>query len=127
MSCCHPSHKLPSFPLLCNHWFSPSSPPAPAVSSFKCQLVWGTNKLEMPLAMYPGQGRFIRFLYLPAFTDIRSTIQGVAGSVVEVPAGSKRYYNVIDVDDTAKGFPNEFRVATISPTTAYGNWLIPMP
>jgi hypothetical protein len=32
-----------------------------------------------------------------------------------VPAGSKRIYQVTSVDDAAKGFPNEFRVAQVVP------------
>ena len=57
------------------------------------------------------------FLLLPALTDVRYT--GVGGTsdsfydIVEVPAGSARWYWVLSVDDAGKGFANEHRVAEL--------------
>jgi hypothetical protein len=51
---------------------------------------------------------------LPAGTDIRD--EGVDPGVadcVEVPAGSGRFYLVDYVDDVAKDFPNEYRIAVL--------------
>jgi hypothetical protein len=50
-------------------------------------------------------------LLLPALVDIRAHWNGLTADAVEVPAGSKRFYSVFHVDDTAKGFANEYRLA----------------
>lgn len=52
-------------------------------------------------------------LLLPALTDVRDASTGQQGDIVEVPQGSGRWYQVLGVDDVAKGFPNEYRMATI--------------
>jgi hypothetical protein len=57
------------------------------------------------------------WLLLPPLTDIRDGIKNVPltphGDYVEVPAGSGRYYAVLEVDDIGKGFANEHRCAVI--------------
>lgn len=64
------------------------------------------------------------FLLLPKGTDIRSTVCGVAPDVVEVPAGTGRYYSVEMVDDVARGFANEYRFAMV---LQLKNWPAPIP
>ena len=65
------------------------------------------------------------YLLLPAGTDIRGGPQvDPAQDLVEVPAGSGRYYVVEYVDDVAKGFPNEHRFAVIF---AANPWPEPIP
>jgi hypothetical protein len=66
------------------------------------------------------------FLLLPPGTDIRSGVLGTADDV-EVPAGSGRFYEVEFVDDVGKGFANEYRVALLIQTTAWGAWPLPYP
>jgi hypothetical protein len=119
MSCCHPAHKPPAFPLAVNIWRGVHSYlAAPDVVT--------VGQLHVPTSnvVYPGSGGIqevitIRLLYLPKGTDIRYAF-GVApllavADTVEVPAGSQRYYRTSDVEDVGKGFPNEFRVAVIFP------------
>lgn len=56
------------------------------------------------------------FLCLPKLTDVRPSSgfgQIIGSDVAEVPTGSGRFYDVISVDDVARGFPNEYRVATL--------------
>jgi len=68
-------------------------------------------------------------ILLPPLTDIRDSFSTAAGSsrpIVEVPAGSKRYYGVTFVDDIGKGFPNEHRFACIIKLNAYA-WPEPYP
>lgn len=63
------------------------------------------------------------YLLCPAGTDLRDLECGTAlNDVVEVPQGSGRWYAVLGVDDVAKGFPNEFRVATIAKCGGFGPW-----
>jgi hypothetical protein len=52
-------------------------------------------------------------LLLPAFTDIRAAWNAQLEDLVEVPAGTKRFYRVVQVDDIGKGFANEHRIAWI--------------
>lgn len=64
------------------------------------------------------------YLLLPAGTDIRSSINATDPDVVEVPAGSGRFYLVAFVDDLGKGFANEHRFAVLLQT---GTWPAPIP
>lgn len=52
-------------------------------------------------------------LLLPAGTDIRDASCNNLPDVVEVPAGSGRWYQVGQVDDIGKGFANEHRYANV--------------
>lgn len=55
------------------------------------------------------------YLLLPALTDIRDAACASGYTdIVEVPDGSGRWYSVEYVDDVAKGFTNEYRVAVLS-------------
>ena len=52
-------------------------------------------------------------LCLPKGTDIRGHTRPIGQDFVEVPAGTGRYYCAIRVEDVAKGFTNEYRLAII--------------
>jgi hypothetical protein len=52
-------------------------------------------------------------LLLPSGTDVRDASTGRQPDFIECPAGSGRFYQIGSVEDTGKGFPNEYRVATI--------------
>lgn len=69
-------------------------------------------------------------LLLPAGTDIRTDVTGLAqDDIVEVPTGSGRFYVAIWVDDVAKGFSNEYRIAILNQnhTIARPPWPAPIP
>jgi len=74
-------------------------------------------------------------LLLPPGTDIRDPSCGGQADLVEVPAGSRRFYIVTCVDDIGKGFANEHRAATLFKTWGFsGNgsgltdpWPTPIP
>lgn len=59
-------------------------------------------------------------LLLPAGTAISPGYNGNARDIVEVPAGSLRVYHVMAVDDSAKGFGNEYRIAFLEYSTSGG-------
>jgi hypothetical protein len=65
-------------------------------------------------------------LLLPPLSDVRGP-QDSSGftDVVEVPAGSGRYYGVAAVDDIGKGYSNEHRTASLYALP--GTWLAPYP
>jgi len=52
-------------------------------------------------------------LLCPKRTDIRAKWNAIAEDVVEVPFGSQRFYQVGFVDDVARNFANEYRIALI--------------
>lgn len=105
---------LPTFNLTCNIWHnhdqSTGAPAgAPDVVS-NCNLQYG-RKINLGYAF---EGLY---LLLPAGTDVRDWSQDVTSAwiydVVEVPAGSGRWYQGQYWEDVAKGFDNEYRVLVL--------------
>lgn len=66
-----------------------------------------------PFTLVTIGGGHVMELLLPPLTDIRATWNSVAADLVEVPAGSKRFYHVAWVDDIGKGFANEHRMGIL--------------
>jgi hypothetical protein len=120
------SFTLPTFNLMCNVWSSPNYPPAAPRLVVACNLAY-SKRVHQDLAF----GGFVPMqLLLPARTDVRSDVQvGISiADAVEVPAGSGRYYIIINVDDIGRGFANEHRCAVIRQSVVVnGPWAIPMP
>ena len=120
------SFKVPTFNLDVNVWHEGTNPhtdPPSFVTIGQLHFpeqnpfAWGRGS--------PAPYIFVRYLRLPAATDVRFD-PGWDGPIdtVEVPAGSGRFYLVLDVDDVAKGFDNEYRVALIIPSLS---WPFPTP
>jgi hypothetical protein len=106
----------PNFNLTCRIWRVGGvggAYAAPDVTS-PCALSPGRRVL-LAQDPNPGAGSSVGVmeLLLPKLTDIRATWNAVAADVVEVPAGSKRFYTTFHVDDTGKGYLNEYRLALI--------------
>jgi hypothetical protein len=117
---------LPTFNLVCNVWRggNPTSNP-PDVVSF-CNLT-PNRRVYFPMIEPAIDARFpVMFLtlLLPALTDVRMYNVVTGPDVVEVPAGSHRFYQVQQVDDVGKGFANEHRFALILPVVP---WPQPIP
>ncbi len=104
---------LPNFNLTANVWHyatwfgqMPGTIPVPDFTT-ACNLALGKRQA--------GASAFSEWLLLPALTDVRDKRKNPTltpqGDVVEVPAGSGRYYAVVEVDDIGKGFANEHRFA----------------
>lgn len=115
-------YTVPQFNLDVGVWNTPDVPPAVSTYTTVGQLYFPkqtategfTDEGDFGLQAYPPPC----FLRLPALTDIKLAFMGADGFVhsrtyVEVPAGTGRFYRVIDFDDAHKGFPNEYRVATL--------------
>ena len=107
---------LPTFNLTANIWHYatwfgnfPTVIPAPDATTL-CNLAVGRR--------VSGSTNIDMWLLMPIGTDIRDKQKAPTASpqpdIVEVPAGSGRYYMVQTVDDAGKGFANEHRVATIN-------------
>lgn len=131
--------QLPTFNLTANRWFNGALVTNPPSSSFPCNLSRG-ERTAVPY-LDPGTGAFpgaLMMLLFPKHTDVLGIYAGSFEDLLEVPAGSGRYYVVYDVDDAGKGFPNEHRWAWIFKYTStfgafWGNpwgatdWPVPYP
>jgi hypothetical protein len=53
------------------------------------------------------------YVLFPQGSDVRDISCGSGSDLLEVPAGSGRWYLVVYVDDVAKGFTNEYRSASV--------------
>lgn len=125
-------YHLPTFNLRCNIWHDQDplgGPPtaAPDLANVPCNLQFA-KKIHF-------EGGSIMFLLVPKGTDIRdsTTSSGNLVDIVEVPAGSQRWYYSWMVDDVSKGFPTEYRCAQIDKAykiaqwQSYPGWLWPTP
>lgn len=129
---------LPVFNLACNVWHNPTSRmdhlPVPSASVF-CNLANGrVSHLPGWVARQPGTppSSYQSSALFPIGTDIRDTSVHPNPDIVEIPAGTGRYYWVVYCDDIAKGFTNEHRWAVIQKVYGYGifsiyHWPTPMP
>lgn len=127
--------RVPTFNIQCRVWSRSAVPAGPVITA---NLGADRGRLDCQLRAAGKQSTgqdephvlvFLWMLLLPAGSDIRdwASWDGVAidqPDLVEVPVGSERYYTVAQVDDVAKGFANEYRVAFIV-KNAY--WPIPAP
>jgi hypothetical protein len=117
---------LPTFNISCNVWHLPNTPPAAPDSTEDCNLAFGRR-----VSSYQGvisiPNEPIMSLLLPPGTDVRGPQCGTGGDVIEVPSGTGRFYTVVGLDDSGKGFTNEHRVALLAWTADYGAWPAPIP
>lgn len=122
----------PTYNLVCRVWSKGVNPLAnpPRNPAQSCQLRGPKETLGSALN-YLGftQVNVSMYLLLPKGADLRddqptSTI----GDTVECPSGTGRYYEVFCVDDVAKGFLNEYRVAYMGKATNPALiWPVPYP
>jgi hypothetical protein len=114
MPCCCGPPKLPTFNLSANIWFGAvwgpgvggmNPPPLPNLISL-CQLLIPEKIFSAGVVV------FTMYAAFPALTDIdysRVIAMMNFPDIVEIPAGSRRFYSVQWLDDVGKGFPNENR------------------
>lgn len=117
---------VPNFNLDVNIWDNPPVPPAAFSRAVKGNLAWG-KRVSSYQGLFTTTEALLMTLLLPPGTDIRGPAQSTSGSVVEVPAGTGRFYHVTAVDDIGKGFPNEHRAAVCAATQDFGVWPTPYP
>ncbi len=111
---------VPTFNLSVNLWSAPTKVAMAPTRSFLANLTLGRREAySAGVWGDPGYTTFSMFLLCPKLTDIFPSDVAVWGDVVEVPAASGRYYIVACVDDVAKGFQNEYRIAGLLEATAY--------
>lgn len=115
--CCRHQHRSPKFPLTINWWFQlpalAAQRPPDAITPGALHVPVGVQLMNVPTVTNAVQS--LRWLYLPgAFSFTIATVANVP-DVCEVPAGSGRWYRVIDGEWMNLGFPNQFRVAWVFP------------
>lgn len=112
---------LPTFNLTCNISqppvdMTPSIPAGPyRLTGQICQLTYGrrVNVASTGGTDFAGIPLQSMNLLLPPLVDVRGPQDVTSFDMVEVPAGSGRWYWVFFVDDIGKGFANEHRTAGI--------------
>jgi hypothetical protein len=109
--------RVPTFNLTVNLFRAPSTFGDPPDATFKAVLSAGRRSM-LALVGPSVLGSLnllqeVMELMCPAGTDIRGTATNGLSDMVEVPAGSSRFYPVLWVDDIGKGFPNEYRLGVI--------------
>jgi hypothetical protein len=126
-------YKVPTFNITCNIWdhygaITPLPPPSPArLTNVPCQLTWG-HRVQVSSTggtSTPGILTMSMSLLLAKLTDVRGPQSYAGGDLVEVPAGTGRWYQVVAVDDVGRGFTNEYRCALIFALA--GSWAAPYP
>lgn len=117
----------PDFNLTCDIYTVVSTSVKTLRLSSPCNLAMG-RRINWPWSASASPGSFQGYtpgLLLPALTDIRDQFcdPGISGDIVEVPQGSGRWYMCQGVDDVGKGFPNEYRMATLLKIGHYNPWI----
>lgn len=125
--------RLPIFNILCNI-SQPDAPSVPGIPTAPyrivdepCQLTYGRRVQVASTGgtATPGVLVLAMNLLLRPLTDVRGPQDVTSFDMVEVPAGSGRWYQVVGVDDIGKGFSNEHRTASIF--SLAGSWTPPYP
>jgi hypothetical protein len=127
------AYRVPTFNIKCNIWHNPWPVPGspgmrpPDLGNVECQLTYGRR---MQLIQTQATADIEEYtlgmnLLLPKRTDVRGPNGPSGGDLVEVPAGTGRYYLVYGVDDVGRGFSNEYRTAGIQ--CKAGSWPEPYP
>jgi hypothetical protein len=120
------SFNVPNFNLRVNIWRNGNAPPAAADLQLPCNLAFG-RRVAATEGFFVGVNAPVVSLLLPPSSDIRGPQCAAPDTCVECPAGTGRIYAIGGVDDSGKGWPNEFRVALLSWTVAFGAWPSPIP
>jgi len=111
--------RVPNFNLNANVWRATHHVSAPPDVVCMCNLTPGkrvmqSNVFDLGVPME---------VLLTAHQDVRPEQEfnpaSTDGDCMEIPAGSGRYYWIVGVDDVAKGFSNEYRLAMALLLTTY--------
>jgi len=107
------AYRLPVFNLSCNIASFGLWPVVRVVSP--CNLAYGrrVNVASTGGTTFIGIPLVTMTLLLPPRTDVRGPLSATSADLVEVPAGTGRFYTVAFVDDIGRGFTNEHRCAVL--------------
>lgn len=127
------AHQLPTLNLVCRYWryydythqpMPPTEPPF--LGLVPCQL----RQSMYNLLAFPNEVglTMVSAVLFPKHADVRGPTLAFQGDMIEVPQGTGRFYTCIAVEDRAKGFTNEYRVALSRQLVdVIGGWPFPTP
>lgn len=116
---------VPTFNLPINVWHNGAVPPAAPDLVTVANLTPGRRAITPFVGSAGGATNPANmYLLLPIGTDIRDSKAATGDDLVEVPAGTGRFYTVRFVDDVGAGFANEHRLAQIE---GIAPWPVPFP
>jgi hypothetical protein len=103
-------YNLPNFNLQAGIWqvTDDQSQPPPVISACQMRPHQAISAQEAEFGDNSGTTRIL----FPKGTDVRGQSELLGVSFVEVPMGSGTRYQIQTVVDVAKGFANEYRLAT---------------
>jgi len=110
-------YRLPDFNLLCNVWHGKEGLPDiagvdPDIENQPCGLRFPRGHIQELIYFKDDppdeKAYYYMHLMVPMGTELLTTTDATFGDIVEVEAGSQRYYRVMYFDRVAYGHPNEF-------------------
>jgi hypothetical protein len=119
------AYVLPTFNMTANIWRSGMGGVFSVVGTMPCNLALGRRSTGLVEGSIDDGSLLgpVMTLLVPPGTDLRDISCGSQSDVVEVPAGSGRWYATTIVDDIGKGFANEHRFATLVKVGWFEPWL----
>lgn len=120
---------VPSFNLAVDVWNGPVGTGTYRFSTMGNLQHARRMNIGQPILTGPDLAQGAMYLLLTKYEDVRDNFSVEGSDLVEVPALSGRWYQVIVVDDVAKGFANEFRCAIIMKSLGPSgeSWPTPIP
>ncbi len=98
---------VPEFPLLCNIYDFSLPLGAPRIANVPCNLAIGRRTQQGgELRGSAGGVGVPPTLLLPGGTDVRDVASTPQWDIIEVPAGSQRWYQTSTAEPIGLGFPN---------------------
>jgi len=113
---------IPAMPLVVNVWRNgnPTTNPPDVITignlSPGKRVFLGYNPIRVG-----AQSQLLMELLIPPRIDVRGPNNAGGADVVECPAGTARFYEVVFVDDIGKGFPNEHRLVIMGQSAGWPN------
>ena len=103
----------PNYNLVAGVYRGPWATKTLSDSAMPCNLAYSRRSSKAEVSENADSFAMLMSLLVPAGSDLRDLSCAAVQDVVEVPEGSGRWYQVCNVDDIGKGFPNEHRCAML--------------
>jgi hypothetical protein len=117
------SYKLPAFNLNANIWrYAAGVPGGAPVGVASVCLAWG-RRVAAPFSGGTAELGIVAVsptALFPIGTDVRDGGDGAGQDIVEIPAGTGRYYYCVFVDSIGRGFLNEHIGCVLNKTWQLG-------
>lgn len=111
------AYRVPTFNISCAIWRNLGIGKVYAAPDDVTDCALSPGRRSMLLTLDPAEldeDALAMELLLPKLTDVRASWNAAGPDLVEVPTGTHRFYQVGYVDDVAKGYANEYRIALLA-------------